>query len=366
MIIDCDIHNMLPGGAKALIDYTEEPYRTELAQYGFRQLNSGIRYEDGGTRWDSVGPNGEAGGIDPNYTARALLDKYGITYGLLTNYTGPIAGMPDPDYQAAVCRAMNDYTIDHWLPADDRYVLGLQTPTTDPQLGAREIERLAGHPRVRAACIAASAHRIPLGNRYYWPIYEAAERHDLAIHLHPSTTSVIASASTLPSGMATNYLQSHVAHPLFYMGDMISLIFEGVFERFPRLRVAFVEGGVSWLPHLMWRMDKEFKALRQQAPFLKRLPSEYVRSNIRMVTQPIEEPKKIEHLVQIFNMIDADTTVMWSSDYPHFDFDEPSVLPKQLGESTIRRILYDNAAECFGLPARRAADVAVVAEAGRA
>lgn len=349
MVIDCDVHQR-PASVKDLLKYLDEPYRSEIAEYGFRQLSSGIRHEHGGNRWDSIGPNGERGGVDPHWTARQLLDRYGHRFALLTGYTGPIAGSPDPDYQSAVCRAHNDWAIDTWLTADERYRLAIQIPTTDPQLGAREIERLAGHPKVVAAAIAASAHRIPLGNRFYWPIYEAAQKHNLPIHLHPSTTSVIASYASLPSGMATNYLQSHVAHPLFYMGELISILLEGVFEKFSRLKIAFVEGGICWLPHLMWRIDKEYKAIRQQAPFLKRLPSEYIRDHVRFSTQPLEEPKKTEHLVQIFNMIDADNIVMFASDYPHFDFDEPTCLPKQLGETTIRRILHDTAAEFFNLP----------------
>ena len=108
------------------------------------------------------------------------------------------------------------------------------------------MERLGGHPRVVAAGIFATAHRIPLGQRFYWPLFAAAERAGMPLHVHPSTTSVIANAASLPTGMATNYLQSHTCLPQFYMSDLVSLVLEGVFERFPGLRVILVEGGVSW------------------------------------------------------------------------------------------------------------------------
>jgi predicted TIM-barrel fold metal-dependent hydrolase len=156
--------------------------------------------------------------------------------------------------------------------------------------------------------------------------------------------------------MASTYLESHAALPQFYQAYLISFIYEGVFERYPGLRVALVEGGFSWLPHVLWRMDKEFKALRQQAPYLRRLPSEYMRDHVRLATQPIEEPKKPEHLIQMFDMIHetcgSDKVLMWASDFPHFDFDEPAVLPKALGETTRGKMLYDNAAAFFGLPTR--------------
>jgi predicted TIM-barrel fold metal-dependent hydrolase len=213
-----------------------------------------------------------------------------------------------------------------------------------------------GHPGFIGVCFPGTAQRIPFGQRYYWPIYEAAERHDLPIHFHPSTTSVIANFASTAAGMASTYLESHTSLPQFYQAYLISFIFEGVFERYPGLRIAFVEGGFGWLPHVLWRMDKEFKTLRQQAPYLKRLPSEYIRDHVRLTTQPIEEPKKPEHLFRMFELIfetcGSDEVIMWASDFPHFDFDEPTVVPKALGETTRRKILYDNAAAFFKLPPR--------------
>jgi predicted TIM-barrel fold metal-dependent hydrolase len=166
---------------------------------------------------------------------------------------------------------------------------------------------------------------------------------------------VIANCASTAAGMATTYLESHTSLPQFYQAYLISFIFEGVFEKFPALRVAFIEGGISWMPHVMWRMDKEFKALRQQAPYLKRLPSEYIKDHIRLGTQPIEEPRKAEQLMQIFDMIGGDEILLYCSDYPHFDFDEPTVLPRALSPESRQRILHDNACEFFNLPQPEAA-----------
>jgi predicted TIM-barrel fold metal-dependent hydrolase len=128
------------------------------------------------------------------------------------------------------------------------------------------------------------------------------------------------------------------------------MIFEGLFVKFPRLRMMFIEGGVSWLVHVLWRMDKEFKALRQQAPYLKRLPSEYVFDHVRLGTQPVEEPLKSGQLLQIYEMVQAEKTLVYASDYPHFDFDEPTVLPRDLSDEARRAILHDNACHWLGLP----------------
>jgi predicted TIM-barrel fold metal-dependent hydrolase len=126
-------------------------------------------------------------------------------------------------------------------------------------------------------------------------------------------------------------------------------LLEGVFEKFPALRFLFIEGGFDWLPHLMWRMDERYIGLRQQAPWLKRLPSEYVADHVRFTTQPMSAAKKEEHLLQIFDMMDAENILMFASDYPHWDFDEPSILPKKLSETAKKKILHDNAAQFFNL-----------------
>jgi len=133
------------------------------------------------------------------------------------------------------------------------------------------------------------------------------------------------------------------------MATVNSLVCEGVFEKFPTLKFVAIEGGIAWLPHLMWRMDKNYKALRAQTPWLKKLPSDYIRQHIRVTTQPIEETEKPEHLLQIFEMINAPHMIMFSSDYPHWDFDNPKMslppLPKEMKE----RIFWKNAAELYGL-----------------
>ena len=133
------------------------------------------------------------------------------------------------------------------------------------------------------------------------------------------------------------------------MAHVNSLVCEGVFEKFPDLKFVAIEGGIAWLPHLMWRMDKNYKALRATTPWLKKLPSQYIKEHIRLTTQPIEEPENPQHILQIFEMIDAKNTVMFSSDYPHWDFDNPKMaLPPLKGELK-ENILWRNAATLYNL-----------------
>ena len=114
------------------------------------------------------------------------------------------------------------------------------------------------------------------------------------------------------------------------------MVVEGVFQKFPALKFVFVEGGVAWLPAMMWRLDKNWKALRSTTPWLTRLPSEIIQEHIFLTTQPIEEPDDINHFRQMLNMFDAEKMLMFSSDYPHWDGDMPDIAMRQLGPGAAR------------------------------
>ena len=121
-----------------------------------------------------------------------------------------------------------------------------------------------------------------------------------------------------------------------------SLILEGVFEAFPGLKIVLIEGGFAWGPNLAWRLDNHWKKMRDEAP-LKRLPSEYLRSNIWFATQPMEEPENPEDLRQVFDWIGWDR-IVYSSDYPHWDYDDPrQAFRIRFSEQEERMILRDNA-----------------------
>jgi hypothetical protein len=104
---------------------------------------------------------------------------------------------------------------------------------------------------------------------------------------------------------------------------LTSLVFEGVFERFPELRVVIMEGGLGWIPSLTARMDKHWSRLRSEVPHLKRPPSEYIRQQVWFTTQPMEEPGRASHLIDLFDRIGWDR-LLFSTDYPHWDFDDPN------------------------------------------
>jgi predicted TIM-barrel fold metal-dependent hydrolase len=131
------------------------------------------------------------------------------------------------------------------------------------------------------------------------------------------------------------------------MGQLVSLLCEGVFEKFPKLKFVCTEGGIAWIPGVLWRLDKNWKALRSSVPWLRRLPSEYAVEHVRFTSQPSEEPPRSEQFLQLLEMIHAEKTLMFSSDYPHWDNDDPHRAFPKLPPALAERFFHANAEELY-------------------
>lgn len=345
-LIDTDVHQAVRS-SKDLLPYMPEVFRSRGINMGG---GTGLHTPVGVMRRDAVPKGGGPAGSCPDTMREQLLDAYGVDYAILTG--SGILGcgtLPDYDYAAALARAHNDWVIDHWLPADPRFYAAIVVAPQDPEQAAAEIRRLGEHPRF-VEVLMTSATRIPYGQRFYHPIYAAAEEMGLPVAIHPGKEGTGIANPPTGAGYPSTYLEWHTNLSANYMAQVTSLVCEGVFEKFPNLKFVCVEGGLSWIPHLMWRLDKNWKALRSLVPWLKRLPSEYIIDHVRFTTQPIEEPEKPEHLVEIFEMMHADKIVMYSSDYPHWDFDSPTAGLPKLPEPMRSNIMWRNAQQLYGLP----------------
>jgi predicted TIM-barrel fold metal-dependent hydrolase len=130
---------------------------------------------------------------------------------------------------------------------------------------------------------------------------------------------------------------------------VVSLVLEGVFERFPGLKIVLIEGGFAWVPALCWRMDKHWQRMRAETPLVKRPPSEYMREHFWFTTQPIEEPEDPHDLAEIMQWVGFDR-LMFSTDYPHWDFDDPQrAFKAQLSEAQRAAVFRDNAKALYAL-----------------
>jgi predicted TIM-barrel fold metal-dependent hydrolase len=346
-LIDTDVHNTVE--VNDLLPHLSAYWCEVVKQRGVGVPGVLTGSPIGVLRSDAVPPSGGLPGSDPNFLAIHHLDKYAIDYAVLTG--SGILGVslnPDVDYGNAMATAYNDALVEKWLEVDARYRASILINHSDPQSAAKEIDRMAKDKRFVQVLMASGSSRL-FGQRFFHPIYEAAERYQLPVAFHPGTEGSGTAYPTTPAGHPTRYMEWHNILPINFMAHINSLVCEGVFEKFPSLKFVAIEGGIAWLPHLMWRMDKNFKALRSTTPWLKRLPSEYIKEHIRLTTQPIEEPQNPQHILEIFEMMDAKNIVMFSSDYPHWDFDNPKMaLPPLKGELK-ENILWKNAAKLYRL-----------------
>ena len=150
-------------------------------------------------------------------------------------------------------------------------------------------------------------------------------------------------------GWPSYYVEEGAGHSTSCQTAVTSLVIEGVFERFPRLKVVMIEGGFAWLPALSWRLDKLFERMRSEVPHLKKKPSEYIREHIWVTTQPMEEPQDRRQLFDIMEWIGWDR-LLFASDYPHWDFDDPfRAFPAGLPPERHKQIL--TAQRARGVPA---------------
>ena len=346
-LIDADVHNWLHG--PDLTPFMSAYWADWVKDKGMGVPGSAFGSPLDVLRSDARPPAGGMPGSDPHYLAEHHLDKFGIDIAVLTG--SGILGLslqPDTDWANAVAGAYNDALAVKWLDADARYRGSIVINHSDPIWSAGEIDRIAKDKRFVQVLMASGSNRL-FGQKFFHPIYEAAERNCLPVAIHPGTEGVGNSGAPTPAGYPSRYMEWHNILPINYMATVNSLVCEGVFEKFPALKFVALEGGIAWLPHLMWRMDKNYKGLRSTTPWLKKLPSQYIREHIRLTTQPIEEPENPQHILQIFEMMDAKNTVMFSSDYPHWDFDNPKMaLPPLKGELK-ENILWRNAAKLYKL-----------------
>ncbi|HEX5414747.1 MAG TPA: amidohydrolase family protein [Chloroflexota bacterium] len=255
---------------------------------------------------------------------RRELDAFSIDAAVIfPDFFLKIASVANPDYAAALARAYHRWIAEKWVAADNDLYGVIIAIHQDPQEAAREIRRWAGHPRF--ACVYLPTCQVyPIwGHRRYFPILEAAEEAGLPIALH----SVSGSSVGFPFNVEqfTTAPTAHTASHVFaMMSNLMSFIENGIPARFPKLKILFTEAGLTWVPFLRMRLDKEFIEQRRVWPFYDDLPSLLI-DRMYFATQPIEEPQRRQDLVDLIRIYNGEDTTLFASDWPHHDFDHPRV-----------------------------------------
>jgi predicted TIM-barrel fold metal-dependent hydrolase len=305
-LIDVDVHAPTPT-VEAVGQYLDEYWREYAAEAGFRAPSSVA------TVYPPNAPTTRRPGADDSPTGLAAhLDREGAAFAIVNCFSG-VEALRNVDFANAYASAVNDWVAAEWLAHDDRLRAAIVVKPDDPAGAAAEVARLAGDPRFLHVLLPVRADR-PYGNRFYWPLFEAAVEHGRPLALHFGGSS---GNPPTPVGWPSYYLEEYVGMAHIFEAQLTSLIAEGAFERFPGLRVVLLESGFSWLPPLLWRLDKEWKGLRREIPWVQTAPSETIRERVRVAVQPVDGPTDPEGVARLLERLGSDELLVYSSDYPH-------------------------------------------------
>ncbi len=349
-VIDGDIH---PAWRKPedLKPYLSKYWWDHLQTYGSRRKNGSVYGEPYpksaplACRRDAWPEEGGRPGSSLALMQKQYLDACGVEVGILGPLGATGQGDFNLDFSAAMCRAVNEWQLDTFARPEKRLKASIVVPYEDGAASAAEIERCGADPHFAQVFVLTRSSE-PIGSRRYWPIFAAAERYGLPVGFHVFGTS---GHPVSGAGWPSYYVEEGAGHSTSCQTAVTSLVIEGVFERFPKLKVVMVEGGFAWLAPLAWRLDKLHERMHGEVPHLKRRPSEYIREHVYVTTQPMEESDVRGQVLDLMEWIGWDR-LLFASDYPHWDFDDPfRAFPVGLKAERHRQICAENGRSVYRL-----------------
>jgi predicted TIM-barrel fold metal-dependent hydrolase len=356
LIVDCDVHvHESPG---ALIPYCDMPWKKALENIkdarewylDIPAFSPGV--SDGS--YQAKFPTAHEGArmVFTAEQMRRELDEFHIDIGILfPDHLLKLPVLTQSEYAAALARAYNAYQLEEWCSQEKGLLGTIVACSQDPKDAAREIEKYADEPTIVGVYLPCAGIDPLWGDRKYDPIYEAAEAADLPVLLH----SVTVTHPVFPfnnHGFNTEIGRHSCSHTFSIMANVVHMITNGVPVRFPKLRVALTEAGISWVPFLMMRLDKEYLERRREVPFLEERPSHYLKQWY-FATQPVEEPENLKDLAKLMELYDGENNTIFASDWPHHDFDHPMKVHQiPLSDEARRKVFGENALRLFKIDAQ--------------
>jgi uncharacterized protein len=335
--IDCDVHPAVPGMA-ALRPYLDEFWRDSVEDRGIDSLDS-ISYPPNAplsARPDFRNASRQAATSIAALKAQ-VFDHWGAGLAICNCLYG-VQLVLNEDMARAFARAVNDWVVAEWLDRDPRLRASIVVPTQNVEYAVDEIERCAKDPRFVQILVLAMGET-PLGRRHFWPIYAAAERHGLPLGIHAGSAYRHPVTSL---GWPSYYVEDYASQSQGFQSQVTSLICEGVFAKYPGLRVVLLESGVTWVPAFLWRLSKFWRGLRSEVPWVDHSPLEIFRDRFRLTIQPFDAPDSPDIVRRAIEHLGSDELLLFASDYPHWQFDGDDALPNGIPADLARKIMVDN------------------------
>jgi uncharacterized protein len=271
------------------------------------------------------------------------MDKEGIDISVLFPTTSfHISQVIERDYAAAFARAYNDFIADVCKESPRLRGVGI-VAFQDVRTAVEEVNRAITKLGLAGIGLASQGLKEHLGSQTFWPIYEELEHLNVPLLIHNGRMQ--------PAGeiRCDSFTFVHtIGRPIETAIQFVGLMYAGVPERFPKLRIAFLECGVGWIPYWLERMDEEYEKRSPEVPLLKAKPSEYLkRRNWFFATEP--EEAMLPYVTECV----GEDVVVFASDYPHWDSLFPYVVStiqnrKDISEVQKKKILGENAKRLYG------------------
>jgi len=249
--------------------------------------------------------------------------------------------------EVEIARAYARWCEEHLLAGN----LGIRTmlylPFSDPDACVRLVEEYS-HVDGVVGFMITSVRGHPVWDRRYAPLFATIQETGKPLGFHAGYNWI----GNRDMESLNRFLSVHaLGFPHYNLLHLTNWVINGLPERYPALKVIWIEGGLAWVPYLMQRLDHEYLLRPSEAPLLKRKPSEYI-AEMFFTTQPLEVPDDLSILEMTFKMLRAGSQLLYASDFPHWDFDVPARIYDLpfLSEADRRNILGANALTLFGLP----------------
>jgi predicted TIM-barrel fold metal-dependent hydrolase len=373
LIVDVDAHHYENENFPAILPYMENDVLRQITMGGraantsrgtIVPTNPGFTQDMGGrvTRYPlRPSEKVEPGRMRDIQLGERWMDAMSVDYSCLFP-TGMLnIGLhPQKEMEVELSWAYNRWLTEKLLPeSEGRFYSMLSLPFSDPDASLRHVEEF-GHLKGVGGFMVTTVRTLQVNDNAYMKVYRAMEERGLVLSFHsgPNWSEPVFRA-------CNRFISVHALGFTFYnILHCTNWVINGLGERFPKLPVIWIESGLAWVPFLMQRLDHEYMMRPSEAPLLKKKPSDYMR-DMYYSSQPMEIQDR-EAMECTFRMINAETQLLYSSDYPHWDFDLPSTIYDLpfLSEKAKHNILGGTAARLFKLPPRNAKQRANLAKHG--
>ncbi len=261
---------------------------------------------------------------------------------------GTLPALDDAGLAAALATARNTWLAEYCAENPKRIKGTAALAQQDINASVEELHRSVKELGFVGASLFPNVKGRHLGDPYYFPLYAEAEQLNVAICVHMFLGRYGSDATG--TERVDKFFYSHLfGHPFEQMIALSVIIGEGVLDRFPKLRLVFLESGCGWLPYWFERMDEHYEVLGVQLPALKSAPSKLLERGQLYFSCEADE-KELAHVIDII----GEDWIVFASDYSHFDSrfpgaSEPIVNHPKLSDATKRKILNDNARRLYPL-----------------